>query len=465
MWSVLFLQVDGHKLMQDFNLGEWRISPQQNRVSNKHDHRSLEHTPMQLLLFLAANPGSIISKGELLDHIWAGKVVGEEVLTVAISQIRKALDDKPRHPRFIKTIPGRGYQLIMTPHQQTTRARLPGLFRLLALAGSALGILLWLWIDHRPQPRYPNEALQAYQQGRYLLSQQREASVRAALTRFDQALALAPEMGEARWGKVQGQLALDNPPDIGLLITELQRAVEQSPDFAPAHLSLAQLLFTRRWDFAGAGRHFRQALELDGSDPLTHFLYSQFLLAQGRFEPAMTHVRRYVELSPEQYAAPVVAWIYAMTGHYQLAGLELDKIASVSEPDQAFHMSAQAIRKHLGDELSAFTHLYKVMDMQGYEPKVLQQASSEFQHQGLQGLFRWLLERQDRVNIGHYQPPLSWARYAIAAGDQQAALTWLQQAVQQRQTELLWMAVDPWYAPLHSLPEFQKLLREIGINS
>ena len=405
-----------------------------------------------------------IPKGELLEQVWSDKVVGEEVLTVAVSQIRRALDDKPKQPRFIKTIPGQGYQLIARPREMKapTRWLKPGWVSW--AVAILLVVSLWIWQIPPSAIDHPRPAWDAYQQGRYLLSQADPQSALQALEQFDQALALAPAMGEARWGRVQARLLTDNQPDYAPLITELQRSAKQAKDFAPAHLSLAHLLFTRRWDFNGARQYFRQALALDESNPQTHFLYSQFLLAMGRFEPAMQHVQRYITLSPGQYAVPVVAWVYAMAGQPQLARLELDKIAHVSPPDLNFHMSAQAIRRELGDEQTAFIHLVAAMTQQGYQDKEVAEAKTVFEQNGLQGLFGWLLERQDRINIGHYQPPLSWARYAIAAGEPQAAIKYLQQAVAEKQMEVLWLAVDPWYAPVRERPEFRLLLRDIGVT-
>lgn len=100
--------------MQDFQLGQWRVSPAHNSVQQGQQQRRIEHTPMQVLLYLVKHHERMVSKDELLENIWAGKVVSEDALTVAISQIRKALGDNARHPDYIKTIPGKGYQLIAT---------------------------------------------------------------------------------------------------------------------------------------------------------------------------------------------------------------------------------------------------------------------------------------------------------------------------------------------------------------
>lgn len=66
----------------------------------------------ELLYYLMRHPGRVVSKGELLDALWAGDVVGESVLTRCVSCARKMLADDSRMPRFIRTLHGRGYEFI-----------------------------------------------------------------------------------------------------------------------------------------------------------------------------------------------------------------------------------------------------------------------------------------------------------------------------------------------------------------
>lgn len=67
---------------------------------------------MAVLLQLAAQPGRVITRTELLDAVWGATIVQEDALTQAVSQLRRLLDDDPRRPAFIETIPKQGYRLI-----------------------------------------------------------------------------------------------------------------------------------------------------------------------------------------------------------------------------------------------------------------------------------------------------------------------------------------------------------------
>jgi len=83
-------------------------------------------TPFALLCALARQSGSLITKGELLDAVWGHRYVSDSVLKTAISELRTALSDDARHPRYIETVSRRGYRFIgsarATPHAQSVAA-------------------------------------------------------------------------------------------------------------------------------------------------------------------------------------------------------------------------------------------------------------------------------------------------------------------------------------------------------
>jgi DNA-binding winged helix-turn-helix (wHTH) protein len=65
-----------------------------------------------VLDYLIERPGQLVTKEELLNAVWPGTFVGEAVLKVAIRQIREALGDDQKSPRFIETAHRRGYRFI-----------------------------------------------------------------------------------------------------------------------------------------------------------------------------------------------------------------------------------------------------------------------------------------------------------------------------------------------------------------
>jgi len=67
---------------------------------------------LSLLEYLAARPGLLVRKNELLEAIWPGVFVADGALKVCVREIRRALGDDAQKPRIIETAHRRGYRFI-----------------------------------------------------------------------------------------------------------------------------------------------------------------------------------------------------------------------------------------------------------------------------------------------------------------------------------------------------------------
>src|SRR6478672_5054635 len=92
--------------------GEFELDQGNARLSRAGSPIALAPTPFELLCALARQPGSMLTKHTLLDVVWGHRFVSDSVLKGAISDIRNALGDDPRNPRFIETVPRRGYRFV-----------------------------------------------------------------------------------------------------------------------------------------------------------------------------------------------------------------------------------------------------------------------------------------------------------------------------------------------------------------
>ncbi len=88
------------------------IDVQNLRVTVHSEIRPLEPRAFRLLLFLVENPGRAIPKDEIMTAVWSDTFVSENSLAKAITQIRKAVDDDPRAPLYIETVPSVGYRFV-----------------------------------------------------------------------------------------------------------------------------------------------------------------------------------------------------------------------------------------------------------------------------------------------------------------------------------------------------------------
>ena len=95
--------------------GEFELDEANARLLRGGAAVALAPTPFSLLCALARRPGELQSKDALLDAVWGHQFVSESVLKTAISDLRTALGDQPREPRFIETVTRRGYRFIAVP--------------------------------------------------------------------------------------------------------------------------------------------------------------------------------------------------------------------------------------------------------------------------------------------------------------------------------------------------------------
>ncbi len=108
-----------------YRFDDVEIDVQNLRVTVNSEVRVLEPKSFRLLLFLVANPGRALTKDELMGAIWPDVAVSDNSLARAITQIRKALDDDSKAPRYVETIPGVGYRFIADLKPEVPQAPSP----------------------------------------------------------------------------------------------------------------------------------------------------------------------------------------------------------------------------------------------------------------------------------------------------------------------------------------------------
>ena len=97
---------------QLYEFGEFRLDPQRRRLIRNGEIVSLPPKALEALLVLVRNPSRLLEREELMQAIWAETFVEDANLTVAISQLRKALVQNGEKAEFIETIPRVGYRFV-----------------------------------------------------------------------------------------------------------------------------------------------------------------------------------------------------------------------------------------------------------------------------------------------------------------------------------------------------------------
>ncbi len=141
-----------------FRLAEWEVLTTDGTLRRGEEVQRLEPKVMEVLQLLMEHPGEVLGKDLILERVWEGAFVEETALARCISEIRQALGDDFRSPRYIETIPKRGYRLIASvePVEPTSKpsaaGRRPGFPKrngLITWSGlvtvSLLALLIAIW--------------------------------------------------------------------------------------------------------------------------------------------------------------------------------------------------------------------------------------------------------------------------------------------------------------------------------
>jgi DNA-binding winged helix-turn-helix (wHTH) protein/tetratricopeptide (TPR) repeat protein len=104
------------------SFGEFELNEPNALLLRAGDSIALAPTPFSLLCALVRRPHALLTKHVLLDEVWGHRFVSDSVLKGAISDVRVALGDDPQKPRYIETVPRRGYRFIAALAPASTRA-------------------------------------------------------------------------------------------------------------------------------------------------------------------------------------------------------------------------------------------------------------------------------------------------------------------------------------------------------
>jgi DNA-binding winged helix-turn-helix (wHTH) protein len=97
---------------EDMWLGEWLVQPRLGRIVRRQVVIHLRPRVMDVLLVLAGRPGDVVSFREFVDRAWNSGSVSENTITHCVEELRKSLGETASLPRFVQTIPRRGYRLV-----------------------------------------------------------------------------------------------------------------------------------------------------------------------------------------------------------------------------------------------------------------------------------------------------------------------------------------------------------------
>jgi tetratricopeptide (TPR) repeat protein len=184
-------------------------------------------------------------------------------------------------------------------------------------------------VEHLRPNRRQTESKSAYHhylKGRFYWSKRYEGGLRTAREEFERAIADDPEYALAYSGLadtlvLRGLYSLERPRDVFVRAEKhVAKALSIESRLAEAHTSLALILLSAYWDWAGAENEFLRAIELDPMEAQAHTYYSWLLAMLGRHWEAGVSAKRAQDIDPlSPLVNSGVAWMYFVSREYDRA--------------------------------------------------------------------------------------------------------------------------------------------------
>lgn len=323
----------------------------------------------------------------------------------------------------------------------------------------------------RPEPAGavsdPARVREHYRRGRHLLSGGDPASVRRARDAFLTALRADPGHAPAWAGlsdayELMAYLAI-LPPDEAHLRARAaaERALQLEPDLAEAHVSLATVLLDYYRHREAAERHYRRALSLQPDNATAHQLFAEFLRDQGRFEQAITEIDEAIRLDPlSPYHRLVRGIVLHMARRHDEAMQEFEGLLAAT-PDYPMAHFYIALTCASSDRPDRALHALDVVDPDHTFPDAISMRGAVHARAGREAEARAALRLLHRKGGKHHVLPFHEALVRAGLGEMDAALTLLEEDVEQRTWFNRVLGVEPLLDPLRDHPRFRALLERV----
>jgi serine/threonine protein kinase/Flp pilus assembly protein TadD len=314
------------------------------------------------------------------------------------------------------------------------------------------------------------EAYQLYLKGRYFWNKRTEKDMRKSLEYFQQAIEKDPNYALAYAGLADSYNmlarfdALPSKEGFPRGKAAALKALGIDGTLAEAHTSLAHARLFYDWDWSGAERELKRAIELNPNNTSAHQWYTSYLSAMGRHDEAIARAKRAQELDPLSLVInTMVGRTFYFARQYDQA---IEQFRKTLELDPNFalaqHFLGQAYeQKGMYDE--AFAVFQKGITLSGGRSQMVAFLGHAYAVSGKRGEALKTLDELKELSKRRYVGPYNVALVYAGLGEKDQAFEWLQKGYEERSSELLWLAVIPGFDSLRSDPRFADLLRRMGL--
>jgi|GEM_PF-133014 len=310
-----------------------------------------------------------------------------------------------------------------------------------------------------------SEAYNLYLQGRFYVNKRTPKDSQKAVEYFDQAIAADPNYAlafsgladayalHASYGGASPREAMPKAREAAL------KALSLDNNLAEAHAALGLILHSYDYDFTGAERELKRAIELNSNYAAAHHQYAQLLsLKFGRHEEAFAEYRRALEIDP---LSLIINRHYGeslfFAGRYDAGLAQLQKTVELDANFASVYAGLAILYQVEGNYAES-------VEAQAREQVLFGNAANaelireSFAMGGWKEFLRVVTEAREPI----LSPMHNTAVFHAELGNKDKAFAELNKAYENRQYYIALVKVDPRLDPLRNDPRFQELLRKVG---
>jgi serine/threonine-protein kinase len=310
------------------------------------------------------------------------------------------------------------------------------------------------------------EAYQLYLKGRFLWNKRTSESLEKSVEYFDQAIQKDPKYALAYVGLAdawfsRGWYRHVVPKDAyERARTAATKALEIDQGLAEAHAILAAIKTAYDWDWPGAEREFKLAIQLNPNYATAHQRYSLFLPTLGRLDEAISEARKARELDP--LSLPInenVGDILYLARRYDQAIEQLRKTLELDPNYGVAHSTLSKVYEAQGryeESLNERLH--------GSPPETAAQLRQIYAASGIDGIWKNRLDELLERSKTSYVSPADIALFYTRLNQRDQAFAWLEKAMAEHSINFNYLVADPRFDKLRGDPRLADLLRRVGLQ-
>ncbi len=436
-----------------YQFGEFTLAVDERRLSRGEAPVHLPPKAHDLLVMLVQQPGRLLTKDELLARIWPDTFVEEGILTVHVSALRKALGDGVRSATYIETVSRSGYRFIAPVSTVQSQDELHA-------AREAVR---------------PLEVYELVGRGRLHLMSGSYFELPHAVSNFRAAIEIDSTYAPAHAGLALSccaQASLRSVPHLEAYAqakTSAMRALALDDASADAQVALGTVLFLSEWDWVGAEKSLRRALEINSAHPEALLHYGSLMEALGKPDQGLRFKLQALERDPRSPLVLVqVASSYWHQRRYDDAiawanrALEVDpRHLLAGEFLAGAYWKQGDMDRFVAENLRRAEVFGASVEAMARLQHVCAAMQNTYANTGPRGLARYMLEQMPQVEGG--SASVQRAILCAGAGDLDSAFEHLDRAMDGHDPVLVHLAIAPQWDSLRVDPRFNQRLARMKL--